>query len=250
MWNASTLTAIAATILVCMLVVYWLTRKPLTPVQWILYNISWGLARVLWRTKVSGPLPLDVGEGAIIVANHRSSIDPFIIQLAAGPQIVHWMVAQLYGPKTPISRLLRCWEIIPVYRGGNNTAPTKAAIRLAAEGKLVGMFPEGTVNTTEDFMLPVRPGAVLVALKARVRILPCYIENAPYHKVAWRPVLMPAKARLVVGKPIDLSEYYGKEEDRELVRELSLRCAREIAALAQCEDYEPSQAGRDWKTWE
>ena len=250
MWNGFTLTAMVGAILVGLLIVYWLTRKPFTPVQWILYNISWGFARIMWRTKVSGPFPLEPGEGAVVIANHRSSIDPFIIQLAAGPQIVHWMVAQLYGPTTFISRMLGCWEIIPVYRGGNNTGPTKAAIRLAEAGKLVGMFPEGTVNTTEDFMLPVRPGVILVALKARVRILPCYIENAPYHKVAWRPLFIPAKARLVVGTPVDLSEYYGKENDRELVREISLQCAREIAALAERDDYEPRTAGRDWKTWE
>jgi len=250
MWNPVTITVIVCAVLLVLLVTYWLTRKPLTPIQWILYNISWAFSRILWRTRVSGPLPLADGEGALIIANHRSSIDPFIIQLAAGPQIVHWMVAQLYGPNTIISRMLRCWEIIPVYRGSTNAAPTKTAIRLARKGKLVGMFPEGTVNTTDDFMLPVRPGAILVAMKARVPILPCYIENAPYHKVAWRPLFIPAKARLIVGTPIDLSEHYGKEHDRDLVREITLQCAREIAALAQREDFEPSNAGRDWKTWE
>ena len=34
------------------------------------------------------------------------------------------------------------------------------AIRLAAEGGLVGMFPEGAINTTDEFMRPVRPGGM------------------------------------------------------------------------------------------
>ena len=42
------------------------------------------------------------------------------------------------------------------------------------------MLPEGRINTTDEFMLPVRPGAIVVALKAGAPIVPCYIEGAPY----------------------------------------------------------------------
>lgn len=140
--------------------------------------------------------------------------------------------------------------MIPVRRQGNNTAPARQAIELAKQGKLVGMLPEGTINTGEKFMKGVRPGAVHVALKARVQILPCYIEGSPYHKVLWMPVFMPARARVKIGRPIDLSEFHGREQEEGLIHRLTLTCVKEIAKLAGENDFEPEPAGRDWKSWE
>lgn len=226
-----------------------LFRKPLTPSQWLLYYCNLLLVRVLWRVELSERVPLPQDQGAVIICNHRSSIDPCIIHIVAGHRVVHWMVAQLYGERTFIGRLLKTLEVIPVRRRGSDVSPTKAGIRLAAEGELVGMLPEGTINTTDEFMLPVRPGAVLVALKARVPILPCYIEGAPYHDVAWKPVFMRARVRLKVGKLLDLSEYYGREREEGVLAQLTLDCVREIAKLADRDDFQPRMAGRDWKTW-
>ena len=99
-------------------------------------------------------------------------------------------------------------------------------------------------------MLPVRPGAILVALKARVPILPCYIEGAPYHKVSWKPLFMTAHVRLKVGNLLDLSDYYGREGEDGALTKLTLDCVREIAKLAERDDFEPRIAGKDWKTWQ
>jgi len=225
-------------------------RKPFTPSQWILYYLNVLLVRVLWRAELPDRLPLPKDQGALIICNHHSSIDPCIIQVAVGHRLVHWMVAQLYEKRSLIGWLMMTCEVIPVRRRGSDVSPTKAAIRLAVEGQLVGMLPEGTINTTDQFMLPVRPGAVLVALKARVPILPCYIEGTPYHDVPWRPVFMPARVRLKVGKLLDVSEYFGREREEGVLTQLTLDCAREIAKLAERDDFEPQVAGRDWKTWQ
>jgi 1-acyl-sn-glycerol-3-phosphate acyltransferase len=94
----------------------------------------------------------------VIVANHRSSVDPFFIQVVA-PRAVHWMVAREYCEHWAFRWFLRTCEVIPVSRGGIDTAATKQAIRLARGGGLIGMLPEGRINMTEEFMLPARPGA-------------------------------------------------------------------------------------------
>jgi 1-acyl-sn-glycerol-3-phosphate acyltransferase len=89
-----------------------------------------------------------------------------------------------------------------------------------------------------------------VALKAQVPIVPCYIEGAPYHDVAWRPALMRARVRMKVGSPLDLSEFYGREREEGVLAQLTLRCVAEIAKLAQRDDFQPQLAGRGWKTWQ
>ncbi len=225
-------------------------RKPFTPSQWLLYYVNLLVARFVWRVRVSGQLSLPPDRGAVIIANHRSSIDPCIIQVVVGHRVCHWMVAQLYGQRSLIGWMMRTVEIIPVQRRGKDISPTKTAIRLAAAGELVGMLPEGTINTGEEFMRSVRPGAVLVALKARVSILPCYIEGAPYHDVAWKSAFMPARVRVKVGELVDLSEYHGREGEEGVITQLTVDCVREIAKLAGRDDFQPRLAGRDWKTWQ
>jgi 1-acyl-sn-glycerol-3-phosphate acyltransferase len=108
------------------------------------------------------------------------------------------------------------------------------------------MFPEGRINTTDEFMLPGRPGAAMVALRARVPIIPCYIEGAPYGKGALSPFLMPAIVRLTVGEPIDLSPYYDRDRDDGVLEEVTRLLMRRIAQLAGRNDFEPKIAGRKW----
>jgi 1-acyl-sn-glycerol-3-phosphate acyltransferase len=246
--------AILFLIFVVVVPVGWLMRlsfrRPFTPSQWLLYFINILLVRLLWRADSPKRLPIRDDQGAVIICNHRSSIDPCFMQVVAGRRIVHWMVAQLYSQHSLIGWMLRRAEIIPVRRHGRDTSATKAAIRLAANGELVGMLPEGTINITDEFMRPIRPGAVLVALKARVPIIPCYIEGSPYHDVLWRPLFMPARVRLKVGPAIDLSEYFGKEREDGVLAQLAIECIREIAKLAGQNDFEPRLAGRNWKTWQ
>lgn len=228
---------------------YWLTRPPFRPAQWLLYCVNEFLVRFLWRAQLPPRLPLPPDQGAVLICNHRSSIDPCFLQAAAGRRLVRPLAAQLYRSHSLVAWVLRMAGSVPVRGAGSDASPTRAAIRLAREGALVCVLPEGTINTTNQFMLPVRPGAVLVALKARVPVVPCYIAGSPYNPVLWRPIFMPARVRMEVGPPIDLSPYYGQQRDKELVAELTLRCVRQIARLAGRDDFQPQIAGRDWKTW-
>ena len=227
-----------------------LFRKPLSPLQWFSYGLALVLVRILWRAKLPEHFPIRAGQGAVIICNHRCSLDTCFIQVVAGPRVIHWMVAELYGEHTLIGKFLKKCEMISVYRKGNNSSAARSAVRLAERGKLVGILPEGVVNTSDQFMRAVRPGAVYVALRAGVPIVPCFIEGAPYHDVPWRPIFMPARTRVEVGQPIDLTEFYGRHQEGGLVERLTLMCVKEIAKLGIEEDFDPELAGPDWKTWE
>ena len=222
-------------------------RTRYTFAQYCLYVVNSLFTRVLWRTQVSGPLPVADGEGAVIVSNHQSGIDPLLIQLGTD-RVVHWLVAREYYQMPGISLVFRTLRSIPVNRGGVDTASTKMAIRLAQQGGLVGLFPEGRVNTTEALLLPGRSGAALIALRARVKVIPCLVSGAPYDGTALGSFFMAADAKVIVGKPIDLSPYYGREGDKAVLQELTRRFLVEIAALSGATDYEPELAGRQWKS--
>jgi 1-acyl-sn-glycerol-3-phosphate acyltransferase len=113
---------------------------------------------------------------------------------------------------------------------------------------LVGMFPEGRINDTKDtLLLPGRPGAALVALKARVPIIPVFIEGSPYDGSALGPLFMRAHVRVKIGEPMDLSPYFGREKEEGVTQEITKRLLLEIARLAGHPEFEPQLAGRRWK---
>jgi 1-acyl-sn-glycerol-3-phosphate acyltransferase len=220
---------------------------PYTFWQFCIYLLNTFFTRVLWRTQVIGTLDLPESQGAVIVSNHQSGIDPLLIQLCTF-RIVHWLVAREYFYMPVISIIFKQLESIPVNRGGIDTAATKMAIRYAQEGGLVGLFPEGRINLTDELLLPGRPGAALIALRARVPVVPCYVQGAPYDGTALGSFFMTAKARVTIGKPIDLSQYFARENDLTVLQELTKLFLKEIARLAGAEDFKPQLAGRNWKT--
>lgn len=221
-------------------------RSPYTIAQTILWLPGMLLVRVLWRAKLPGKLPLAENQGAVIVSNHRSSVDPFFVQVMANRD-VHWMVAKEYCDSAAFGWFLRLVEVIPTNRGGIDTASTKIAIRHVQNGKIVGMFPEGRINMTEEVLLPGRPGAAMIALQAGVPILPCYIHGSPYNRTPWSPFLMSTKSEVRFGRLIDTTPYLDRVDDRDVHGELTLRAMKEIARLAGKPDFEPQLAGRQWK---
>lgn len=223
-----------------------LSRAKHTVAQEILIVLSKILARTLWRARIVGQMKIPDGQGAIVVSNHTSGVDPWFTKLATH-RIIHYLVASEYFHHPAMHWFFRQVKAVPVNRGGVDTSATKQAIRLAEQGHVVGIFPEGRINPTRAVLLPGRPGALLVALKARVPVQVCYIFDAPQSKTVGGTFLTPSKTRIVVGPLLDISEYYGREKEDGVLANLTLRVLKEIAKLAGREDFEPKLAGKNWK---
>ncbi|MBN1591088.1 MAG: 1-acyl-sn-glycerol-3-phosphate acyltransferase [Pirellulales bacterium] len=234
-----------AAALVCGLV-HRIRRSPYTTVQAALLTLNKLVTRILWRAEVVGSVSVPRDQGVVLICNHRCPLDPGIIALGVD-RIMHWMVAKEYCDHWLCGAVLRPFGMVPTRRSGHDTAATKLIVRYAQEGQIVGVLPEGRINDTERFMLPGRPGAAMIALKARVPVVPCYIDGAPYDGTILGCLFMPAHVRLTIGRPIDLSPYYGRENERAVLEELTKRFMLEIAKLAGRSDFEPEIAGRFYK---
>ena len=245
--------AIVVLVAVCLAPLVWCValylRKPFGPFQFVLWILSVLLVRLLWRARFEGRLPLEPGTGAVVVCNHRSPIDPFFLQ-AYAPMKIHWMVAREYCQSGPVGKLLHVCEVIPVGRAGIDTKATKIALRYVERGEPVGILPEGRLNVSDQLMMPGRPGAAYVALKARVNVYPCYIEGSPRGKTILSSFFMSARARVAFGPEIDISPYYGRQDERGVLEQLTRRFMREIARLAGDDHFQPRLAGRRWKPGE
>ena len=135
---------IAAALVVAIVASWRATPYPF--LQYLLHEVNRFFAQIVWRGEVVGSIDLPRTQGAVIVSNHRSGIDPLLIQLSSDLRIIHWMVAREYFFMPAFSIIFKGIECIPVNRGGVDTAATKMAIRFAREGELVGFFPEGQIG--------------------------------------------------------------------------------------------------------
>lgn len=231
---------VASTLLVGITVLWLLARRTeYTIVQFLLDRTAFILLRFLWHTKAPCGLPLSSDQGAVIVANHRSSIDPFFIHLAAKRR-VRWFVAREFFGNRLFGWFLHETGAIPTRRGGIDNASVREAVKLLHEGKWVGVLPEGRINTSDQFMMPVRPGAALLARKANVPILPVFIEGAPYNKTVTSPFFMRAHVSITLGELIYPGEF---DSDQAMI----IAAVKAIAELAGHPDYEPTLAGKNWK---
>ena len=212
--------------------------------QRLLWGLNFLVVRLLWRCRAhGGPLPLPPGKGAVVTCNHSCRFEPILIETAAN-RVVHWMTAMEYF-KGATGFLLGISQTIPTSRGGVDTRAMKTAQRYLQSGDAIGILPEGRINIEcEKLLLPGRLGAAMMALSMRVPVIPCYICGLPYEEQIFALFFRPAKIDVYIGKPIDFSEYYGQEKDREVLATVTKRILKAIAALAGHPEFEPEVTGR------
>jgi 1-acyl-sn-glycerol-3-phosphate acyltransferase len=126
--------------------------------------------------RVLTPCALPRRGAAMLVCNHISGLDPLLLQSAI-PRLVTWMMAKEYYDQRAIRWVFQAVGAIPVERSGRDLAATRSALRALADGKAVGIFPEGKIET-ERALLPFQTGVALMAIKTRAPVYPVYIEGS------------------------------------------------------------------------
>src|SRR5688500_5577307 len=117
-WALAALVALCLILLWRGVVLYRRTRYTVPQVP--LYLLNYFLNRVVWRTTVSGPLPIPMDQGAIIVSNHRAGIDPLFTAMPTR-RPVHWLVAREYRELWTVGWGFRILQAIPTNRAGIDT---------------------------------------------------------------------------------------------------------------------------------
>lgn len=166
----------------------------------MMYRVLAGIIRfvvlLIWGLDMSGGEHIPEDTGAIVAGNHTSWFDPFVLVIAIR-RPVHFMAkAELFA--NPILRwILPRVHVFPVRRGQADRQAIRISQERVNEGNLVGMFPEGTRNKTENPLLAIQGGAALIAIKTGVPIIPVVIKKGQRRGLR-RPFIVS------IGTPIDL----------------------------------------------
>ena len=157
--------------------------------------------RVYHRVKIRRPLAIPPKGPAILVCNHVSGLDPMLIQ-SCSRRLVIWMMAREYYDIKALGWMYRTVHAIPVERSGRDLAATRAALRALHDGHVLGIFPEGKIETSRA-LLPFQTGVALMAIKADVPVYPAYLDGTQRGKEMVAAVARPNRATLTFGDAVE-----------------------------------------------
>ncbi len=177
----------------------------------------------LFRAKVYGKENIPPEGPYIVAPNHTSFWDPPFVGWAMYPVETYFLAKiDLFVHNKLFGALIKWLHAIPLDRV-NSLKGLKEGMRILKEGKVLVVFPEGTRNRTNDrVLLPLKEGTALLALKAKVNILPVFLYESKGSYWDW--ILRKRQLAIRFGKMIDTSQFtYSKEGIKSLTKELERR---------------------------
>ena len=175
------------------------------------------LIRVLLRPKVIGGERVPATGGALVAGNHLSGWDTLVVPAMLPRQMTFPAKAELFVARGPLSWVVATFVtavgILPMDRAGGRASASSMDVVLDAlrEGKVVGIFPEGT-RSPDGRLYRGRTGVARLALGADVQVIPVGLRNT---RPGWR------RAVVTFGDPLDFSGYAGAGNDRDVLRHVT-----------------------------
>jgi 1-acyl-sn-glycerol-3-phosphate acyltransferase len=163
----------------------------------------------------------------IVAANHFSLLDVLYMGVQL-PRYPHFMAKkELY--KYPLfGWILRHLGSFPVYRGEGDGWALAQAGRVLEAGQILFMFPEGTRSGRKAQLRRGKAGAVKLALKHQVPLIPAAIWGTQNFKIGWKRM----KVNIQVGESLDMVALAGPPPyKRDIPRQLTTLMMQKIAEM-------------------
>lgn len=178
--------------------------------------------KILYRTKVIGTENIPLEGPVIYCGNHRTYVDPQLIVVTA-KRHVRFMAKEELAQNPFFNMLGNTFDVIRVKRDSKDITALKEALKTLKQGEAIAIFPEGTRNGIEKGE-KVKEGAAFFALRTGAKVLPIGINGGDK---------LFKKTTIKYGKPLDFSEFKGKEKDKEILEKVTDEIMDNIIELAK-----------------
>lgn len=137
----------------------------------------------------------------ILAGNHTSKLDPLLL-MSSTNRCIHFLakIELFKGIKKIFFKNL---GIIPVDRTRKNPEAINLANKYLFDNKVIGIFPESTINKTKNIIMPFKYGAVKMAKDTNCYIVPFSITN--------KYKLFEKSVKISFGKPYRVSKDIERE---------------------------------------
>lgn len=140
----------------------------------IMRIIGFILFNILFFPRVRGKE--NIIDGRVVFAgNHTRWLDPVLLG-ASNRRILHFLakIELFQGPLKPFIKGMLC---IPVNRKIHDGKALVEAEKVLEKDEAICIFPEGTINRTDDTIMPFKTGAVRMAYSTNSKIIPFTIKG-------------------------------------------------------------------------
>ncbi|MGW5076716.1 lysophospholipid acyltransferase family protein [Rhodococcus sp. NPDC004095] len=205
---------------------------------WLLKYVFVGpFIRFYNRPKVEGVENIPVSGPAILAGNHLSIADWLFTPLSSPRRITYLAKSEYFTTPGFKGALQKAFYSgagqVPIDRSGADAANAAltTARRLLDEGKLVGLFPEGT-RSPDGRLYKGKTGAARIALTTGVPVIPVAVigtdEICPPGPFRWRR----RRVQVKFGKPLDFSRFEGMAGNRWVERTVTDEIMYELMKMS------------------
>lgn len=195
----------------------------MTPFYRVLRAIASVFVKIYFRIKKYGVHNIPKDGACIICCNHTSISDILILAVLC-PRQVHFMAKDELFKNKLLAWFFTKLGAFPVNRRTGDKGAINRAQQILSEGKVLGIFPEGTRHPGEA-PHKAKPGAAMLALATKATIVP----SAVYRNEG--KVRLFQKASFRFGAPIPFSEYGSEEVSKTAIRSVSQLITEKITEL-------------------
>ena len=210
---------------------------------WFLKFVAIGpVVKLVFRPRAEGREHVPAGGAAILASNHISAADWIFMPLSLRRRVTFLAKQEYFTGRGVKGMLQRAFFAgagqVPIDRSSASAAEDaiRTGIRILRQGKLLGIYPEGT-RSPDGRLFRGKTGVARMTLETGAPVIPVAMLYEP------RRVPLPGKlgralsknmVRVVVrfGEPLDFSRYAGLSGDRFVERSITDEIMYEIMELS------------------
>ena len=151
-------------------------------------------------------IPLPESGPAIIVANHISGLDPFIL-IAACRRPLRFLIAREQYERFGLRWLFKAAGCIPVDREGRPDRALRAAYEALDSGEVVALFPHGGIHWPIKKDARIKGGAIKMAIRSTAPVYPVLISGIRLPGFTVLSLLLPGRVSLELKKVFYCDDY-------------------------------------------
>jgi len=195
---------------------------------WFIWTVARIFVTIAYGTRVRGLDNIPRTGPLIVAGNHQSGMDPPFLGCTV-PREMHFFAKKELFSVFFLGRLISWLNAFPVRRGVFDPKAMGKVFDVLSQGGGLIFFPEGTRGNGEEFLKP-KPGIGMMAIRAKVPIVPAFIHRSHQLKKAlWRR----RGVRVWYGPPIPVEVVTSFANDRDGYQALAEEVMRHIGRLKE-----------------
>jgi 1-acyl-sn-glycerol-3-phosphate acyltransferase len=208
------------------------------PLYWLIKFVVLGpFVHTVYRPWIVGDENIPESGPVIFASNHLSFVDSIFLPLLVDRHIVFLAKSEYFtgtGIKGALSRFFFSGVgQVPIDRSGGKAseAALDAGLGVLAQGRQLGIYPEGT-RSPDGRLYRGRTGIARMLLESGAPVVP--IAMIDTDKVLLEGSVFPRlrKVGVVIGEPLDFSRFAGLEGDRFVLRSITDEIMHEVSKLS------------------